>query len=158
MYSIQTQQQTGTGEVDMGDKTAEAAKNMQKGAARKVKARLTKRGQNTMRQFCKQAQNMVDEIEIGKKSFPDGGVRSAMRDLVGSLETNLEAVKVVAEAVGDSDIVEIIDEAIEDLSGVGSGDDMGSSEENDDVDVSGLSESEDESPVDIGSIDETPMG
>jgi hypothetical protein len=140
----------------MGDKAKEAAQAMQKGAARKVKARLTKRGQNTMKQFCKQAQNMIDEIEPGKKSFPDGNLRKAIRDLMGSLEDNLEAVKQIAEAAGESELVEIIQDAADALAPADPDEGMESEpeEHGDEIDIMGL---EEDAPVDIGVIDETPI-
>ena len=139
----------------MGDKSVEAAKAMQKGAARKVKARLTRRAQNTMKQFCKQAQNMIDDIEPGKKSFPDGGLRKAVRNLMGSLEDNLEAVKQIAEAAGEDELVEIIQDAADALAPADRDEGMeGEPEEHGDIDVMGL---EEEAPVDIGAIDETSI-
>lgn len=143
----------------MGDKSKEAAQAMSKGAARKVKARLTRRAQHRLQQFCKQAQGLVDEVEIGKRSFPDGGVRSAMRHLLGSLEDHLEAIKEVAQDAGEHGIVEIIEEAADALAPVDpdEGNEPQPEDHGDDVEVSGLSESEEESPVDISSIDETPL-
>lgn len=145
----------------MADQSKNAAKTMQKGAARIVKARLSKRAQNTIKQFCKQAQNMVDDVEPGKKSFPDGSVRSAMRALIGSLEDNLEAVRAIAEATGEDDLVEIIQDAADALSPADADEGMeeGHEEHHEpDVDVSGLSEGpEGAGSVDIGAIDERPM-
>lgn len=141
----------------MKDKTKEAVADMQRGNARKVKARLTKKGQHTLRQFTKQAQNLVDEIEIGKRSFPDHGTRSAMRQLVGSLEDHLEAVKEVAEAAGEDQIVDIIEEAADAFSGVDHGEEEDQESEDHDVEVSGLAEREDDEQVDIGEIDETAI-
>lgn len=101
----------------MGDKTRKAAAAMKKSSGRVVKARLTKRGQHTMRQFVKQAQNLVDHVEVGKKTFPDNDVRSAARRLFGSIEDELETLKTIAEAEGDDELVEIIDDMIEDAEG-----------------------------------------
>ena len=155
----QTQDKPDTGEEEMGDKAVEAVKAMQKGAARKVKARLTRRAKNTMKQFCKQAQNMIEDIEPGKKSFPDGNLRKAIRDLMGSLEDNLEAVKQIAEAAGEDQLVEIIEEAADALAPADPNEGMEHEPEDhgEDVDIMGLSEGEDEASVDIGSIDETPI-
>lgn len=82
---------------------------------RKVKARLSKRGKSVLGSFCKHAQRMVDEVAVGKKNFPDNNVRRALRNLIGSLEENLEAVAEIANAVGDSEMVEIISDATDAL-------------------------------------------
>ena len=135
------------------DKARKAVAAMKKSGQRTVKARLTKRGQSHLRQFVKQAQNMVDNIEVGTKTFPDKEVRAAARRLFGSIEDELEAIKTIAEATGDGELVEIIDEMISDSGNLGGMDDepTGPDHESDDVEVEGLE-------VDLGGdIDETRM-
>jgi F0F1-type ATP synthase membrane subunit b/b' len=96
----------------MSAKVAKAAAIMKRGQKRVIKARLTKRGQNTMKQFVKQAQRLTDDIEVGKRSFPDNTVRKAIASIMSSLEDNLEALKVIAEDAGDQETVEIIEDMI----------------------------------------------
>lgn len=143
----------------MADKAKEAAQMMQKGAARVVKARLSKRGQARIKQFCKQAQGLVDDVEVGKRSFPDSGVRTAMRQLIGSLEENLEAVAQIAEAVGDDTLVEIIEDAADSLAPADTGEAGEHENHGSEPHVEGLTEHEtEEKPVDISLIDETSVG
>lgn len=145
----------------MGDKARKAAAAMKKSGSKTVKARLSKRGQNHLRQFVKQAQNLVDNIEVGTKTFPDKDVRSAARRLFGSIEDELETLKTIAEAEGDNELVEIIDDMIEDAEGTSGVDDepheIGPDHEEleeDGVEVEGLE-------VDLGGgpsdLDETRM-
>lgn len=99
----------------MKDKSKEASKNMSRSANRTIKARLSKKKHKTIGNFTKYAQRMVDDIEVGSQSFPDKSVRTAMRNLLGSIEDNLEAVRDIADATGEDDLVEMIDEAADAL-------------------------------------------
>lgn len=141
------------------NKERNAVKAMKKSGSKMVKARLNKRGLNTVRQFTKQAQNMVDHVEVGSRTFPDKNVRQAARNILDSIENNLEALKVIAESTGDDEIVEIVEDMIDVAEGGSSVDDQPSDkgphhEENGDepeVEVEGLE-------VDLGGdIDETSM-
>ena len=139
------------------DKQNQASKAMKKSGARKVLARLSRRANNTIKQFTKQAQNMVDNVEVGSRSFPDKSTRQAVRNLLDSIENNLESLLVIAQAEGDDETVEIVEEMIcpaeghEDVDDVES--DLGPDhQEGGEVDVDGLE-------VDLGDapLDETAM-
>ena len=129
------------------------AKMSGKSSGRVIKARLTKKGQGRLKQFAKQAQGMVDDIEVGKKSFPDATVRKAMRNLISSIEDNLEAVMEVAEAAGESEIVDVIEDAVEDLSALN---DIEHSSDTDDLvdDVEDEEDEEDEVEIEIDMDDD----
>jgi hypothetical protein len=98
---------------------------------------------------------MVDEVSVGKKNFPDNNVRRALRNLIGSLEENLEAVAEIASAAGDSEMVEIITDAADALAPADAGEadegeehgepDLGSVDEEQEVE---LSEPSNDAPID----------
>lgn len=100
----------------MKDQAKNISASMSKTKGKVVKARLTKRGKNRFKQFSKQAQGLIDEVEVSKKSFPDGEMRSAMRTLMATLEETIEAVATIAEASGEDDIVEVLEDVASELS------------------------------------------